>query len=112
MADRRDYYELLNVSRTASAEDIKRAYRNLARKYHPDVNKSHDAEVRFKEINEAYECLSDDGKRRAYDRFGHAGANGMTDPGFAGAGFGGLGDIFDIFFQTGGGRSAASGSMA
>lgn len=113
MPDKRDYYEVLGVSRTASAEEIKRAYRNLARKYHPDVNKQHGAEARFKEINEAYEVLSDDGKRRAYDRFGHDGMNGgMADAGPFGAGMGfggGLGDIFDAFFSAGGGRTAAAG---
>jgi len=115
MADKRDYYDVLGVSRTASTEEIKRAYRNLARRYHPDVNKDPDAEAKFKEINEAYEVLSDETKRRTYDRFGHAGINGTAaEPGmgFGGPGFGGLGDIFDIFFNTGGGRSAASGSMA
>jgi molecular chaperone DnaJ len=114
MADKRDYYEVLGISRTASSEEIKRAYRNLARKYHPDVNKQPGAETKFKEINEAYEVLSDDGKRRTYDRFGHEamGAGAGTGPGFGGAGMGGFGDIFDIFFGAGGGRSSASGSMA
>lgn len=112
MADKRDYYDVLGVSRTASAEEIKRAYRNLARKYHPDVNKQKDAEARFKEINEAYEVLSDEGKRKQYDRFGHNGPEaGMGSP-FAGAGFGGFGDIFDVFMGMGGGRAAASGSVA
>src|SRR5438067_292327 len=108
MADRRDYYELLNVSRTASAEDIKRAFRNLARKYHPDVNKSHDAEARFKEINEAYEVLSDPSKRRAYDTYGHDGP-AVGASGFGGAaGFGGINDLFDMFVNMGGGRTAAN----
>ncbi len=115
MPDKRDYYEVLGVSRSASAEEVKRAYRNLARKYHPDVNKQQGAEAKFKEINEAYEVLSDDGKRRTYDRFGHEGMNGgMADAGpFGGGGFGGgLGDIFDAFFSAGGGRSAAGGSTS
>jgi molecular chaperone DnaJ len=118
MEQKRDYYETLGVARTASAEEIKRAYRNQARKLHPDVNKAPDAEARFKEVTEAYEVLSDDTKRRTYDRFGHEGINGAAGFGAAsgfgaGAGFpGGVGDIFDIFFGTGGGRSAASGSMA
>ncbi len=114
MAEKRDCYELLGVSRSASGEEIKRAYRNLARKYHPDVNKQPGAETKFKDINEAYEILSDDGKRRAYDRFGHAGLNGGAAGAGAAAGFGGagLGDIFDIFFGGGGGRPAASGSTA
>ena len=105
---KRDYYEVLGVSRNASAEEIRKAYRKLARKYHPDVNKAPDAEEKFKEVKEAYEVLSDPQKRSNYDRFGHA------DPGEAagaGSGFGGFGgagadfsfgDIFDMFF--GGGR--------
>lgn len=102
----KDFYEVLGVNRTASADDIKRAYRALARKHHPDVsdNKA-EAEHRFKEINEAYEVLSDPQKRAQYDRFGSVGAgNGMGGfgdfgfgQGFTGAG-GGFGDIFDIFF--------------
>jgi molecular chaperone DnaJ len=104
MAEKRDYYEVLGVSRAATKEDIRRAYRKLARAHHPDVNKDHDAEDRFKEINEAYEVLGDEKSRAAYDRFGHAGVNG----GFEGAGasdpfgFGGgrspFGDIFETFF--------------
>jgi molecular chaperone DnaJ len=73
----RDYYEILGVPRTASAEDLKTAFRNLARQYHPDVNKEPDAEERFKEINEAYAVLSDPDKRAAYDRYGRAGLDGM-----------------------------------
>jgi molecular chaperone DnaJ len=71
----RDYYEVLGVARTASAEELKSAFRTLARKFHPDVNKEADAEEKFKEINEAYAVLSDADKRRAYDQFGHAGVN-------------------------------------
>ncbi len=107
---KRDYYEVLGVERGASEEEIKKAYRRLARKYHPDVNKDDpQAEEKFKEINEAHEVLSDPQKRAAYDRFGHAG----TDPNFgAGAGAGGFGDfsfegfgdIFDMFFGGGGRR--------
>ncbi len=102
MAEKRDYYEILGVSRTATEEELKKAYRRLARQYHPDVNKSADAEARFKEINEAYEVLHDSEKRAAYDRFGHAGVQGSagyTD--FSGFGFGGLGDIFEEFFGFG-----------
>src|SRR5579884_2956269 len=100
----KDFYEVLGVSRTASADEIKRAYRSLARKHHPDVadNKA-EAEHRFKEINEAYEVLSDPQKRAQYDRYGTVGNGGMGDfggfgqgQGFSGAG--GFGDIFDIFF--------------
>jgi molecular chaperone DnaJ len=100
----KDFYEVLGVTRTASADDIKRAYRTLARKHHPDVaeNKA-EAEHRFKEINEAYEVLSDPQKRAQYDRYGTVPNGGMGggfgDFGFAqGFGGGGFGDIFDIFF--------------
>ena len=98
MTDKRDYYEVLGVSRTATAEELKRSYRKLAREHHPDVNRNDGAEERFKEINEAYEVLSDPDRRAAYDRFGHA-ANGMGggDP----FGFGGgspFGDLFESFF--------------
>ncbi len=80
----RDYYEILGVPRSASKEDIRRAFRQLARQYHPDVSDAPDAEERFKEINEAYQVLSDDERRAAYDRFGHAGLNGMPGGGFTG----------------------------
>ena len=66
----RDYYEVLGVERNASADDLKSAFRSLARKFHPDINKEHDAEEKFKEINEAYAVLSDPEKRAAYDRYG------------------------------------------
>jgi molecular chaperone DnaJ len=107
MADKRDYYEVLGVNRGASADDIKKAYRRLARQYHPDVNRDDGAEDHFKEINEAYEVLSNDEQRAAYDRFGHAGVNGS---GFTGDpfGFGGrspFGDLFETFF---GGASAGT----
>jgi molecular chaperone DnaJ len=103
MAAKRDYYEILGVSRTATQEEIRRAYRRLARQYHPDVNKSPDAEEKFKEINEAYEVLSDPDKRAAYDRFGHAGVQaGVGHEPSAGGdpfGFGSLfTDLFDSFF--------------
>ena len=73
---KRDYYEVLGVAKNADETAIKGAYCRLARQYHPDVNKEHDAEERFKEINEAYEVLSDADRRAAYDRYGHAGAQG------------------------------------
>ncbi|TCN01554.1 molecular chaperone DnaJ [Paenibacillus sp. BK033] len=107
MADKRDYYEVLGVSKGASGDEIKKAYRQLARKYHPDVNKEADAETKFKEVKEAYDVLSDDGQRARYDQFGHVDPNqGMGGAGgFSGNGdFGGFGDIFDMFFGGGGGR--------
>lgn len=93
----RDYYEVLGVSQGADTGEIKTAFRRLARQYHPDVSQEADAEAKFKEINEAYEVLSDDEKRARYDRFGHAGVNGAG--GFSGGmgGFSGFEDIFDIF---------------
>jgi len=101
MAEKRDYYQVLEVPRDASSEDLRRAYRRLAKQHHPDVNKDDGAEERFKEINEAYAVLSDDQRRAAYDRFGHAGVQGMpTDFGI---------NPFEIFeeffgFGMGGGR--------
>ncbi|OQA46698.1 MAG: Chaperone protein DnaJ [Chloroflexi bacterium ADurb.Bin325] len=110
---KRDYYEVLGVGRDADENAIKSAYRRLARQHHPDVNKSDDAEERFKEINEAYEVLSDADKRAAYDRYGHAATQGGFGAGPGGAGFGGFpgfGDIFEEFFGgMGGMRSAARG---
>ncbi|KXZ40088.1 molecular chaperone DnaJ [Alkalithermobacter thermoalcaliphilus JW-YL-7 = DSM 7308] len=107
---KRDYYEVLGVSKNADEKEIKKAYRKLAMKYHPDKNPGDkEAEERFKEINEAYEVLSDSQKRANYDQFGHAGVNGaghgfggFSD--FAGSGFGGFEDIFsDVFSDIFGG---------
>lgn len=92
MATQRDYYDILGVSKQASAEEIKKAYRRLALAYHPDRNKAPDAEAKFKEVNQAYEVLSDSKKRQTYDQFGHAAFEGGAAPG----GFGGFGG-----FQTG-----------
>jgi len=108
---KRDYYEVLGVDRNASDADIKKAYRKLAKQYHPDLNPGDKtAEAKFKEINEAYEVLSDSQKRSRYDQFGHAGVdpNGFTGSGFGDFDFGGFGDIFETFFGGGFGRSARS----
>ena len=103
----KDYYEVLSVSRTATKAEIKQAFRRLAREYHPDVSKHEDAETRFKEINEAYEVLSDDEKRARYDRFGHAGVGGNGFGGTGASGFGGFEEIFEEFFNGFGGRGAS-----
>ncbi len=104
MATKRDYYEVLGIGRDATDEEIKRAFRKLAFKYHPDHNHGDGAEEKFKEINEAYEVLSALDKRAAYDRFGHSGGGGISARGSNGFDFG-FGDIFDAFF---GGATTAS----
>ncbi|MBD3229909.1 MAG: molecular chaperone DnaJ [Candidatus Lokiarchaeota archaeon] len=114
---KRDYYEILGISKNASTTEIKKAFRKLALKYHPDRNNSPDAEEKFKEVGEAYEVLSDPEKRQIYDRYGHAGLRGanftdFTNFGledilnslFGGGGFGGIGDIFSSFFGGSRGR--------
>src|SRR5438477_3306273 len=107
MVAERDFYDILGVERGASDAEIKRAYRRLAQQWHPDVNADPAAHERFKEINEAYQVLSDPQRRQAYDLFGRAGVAGAGEgfgAGFEG-GFGGFGDIFDAFF--GGGTGTA-----
>ena len=96
-AEKRDYYEVLGLAKGATDEEIKKAYRTLAKKYHPDLNKAPDAADKFKEIQEAYEVLSDPQKRANYDQFGFAGMDGAQFEGFSG-GFGGFEDIFSSFF--------------
>ncbi len=117
MAEKRDYYEVLGVSKGASGDEIKKAFRKMSKKYHPDLNPGDKAaEESFKEVNEAYQVLSDDEKRQRYDQFGHAGVDGNA--GFGGGGFGGfdmgdLGDIFGDIFGGGfggfGGRQSRNG---
>ena len=104
---KRDYYEVLGLPRTASDEEVRKAFRKLALEYHPDRNRSADATERFKEVNEAYQVLTDSEKRARYDRLGHAGVNVNGGAGFEGfTDFGGFGDIFEAFF--GGGARARS----
>ena len=121
MAQKRDYYEVLGVSKNATDEELKKAYRRLAKKYHPDANldNKEEAEKNFKEVNEAYEVLSDSQKRRMYDQFGHDGPAGFGggNPGggyysYSSSGFSGfedfdLGDIFSTIFGGGAGRSSS-----
>ena len=124
MSEKRDYYEVLGVSRDASPEEIKKSYRKLAVKFHPDKNPGdHTAEEKFKELGEAYEALSDPDKRAAYDRYGHAAfSGGMGGGGGGRGGFGGFHDPMDIFSQIfgggfedffggGGGRRKGSGKQ-
>lgn len=106
-----EYYDRLGVSKDASQDEIKKAYRKLSKKYHPDINKEPGAEEKYKEVQEAYETLGDEQKRANYDQFGAAGANGGFNgagggfDGFNGGGFGGFEDIFSSFFGGGGGAT-------
>jgi len=112
---KRDYYEALGIERGASAEEIKKAYRRLAKQYHPDFNKDdNETEKKFREIKEAYDVLSDPQKREQYDRFGHqagysGGAGGFEGFGGGGFGFGGIDDIFEQFFGGMSGRRRPRG---
>lgn len=120
MANKKDYYETLGIKKGASKDEIKSAYRTLAKKYHPDINKEPGAEAKFKEVQEAYDVLYDDNKRATYDQFGHAafeqGTNsgGFGGQGFSGAGFGDVNfdDIFGSFFGGGSTRRRSSRSSA
>jgi molecular chaperone DnaJ len=106
-ATKRDYYDVLGIQRSASEDEIKKAFRSKARQLHPDVNKAPDAEAQFKEVSEAYEVLIDTDKRAAYDRFGHAAVSGAGAGGFDPfQGFGSFSDIFETFFTA-----AAAGGM-
>lgn len=110
---KRDYYEVLGVDKSATAQELKKAYRRLAMKYHPDRNPGDEAaEASFKEVKEAYEILADDQKRAAYDRYGHAGVDQTAGAGFGGGGGASFSDIFgDVFGDIfGGGRGDAGGS--
>ena len=106
MSAKPDYYDVLGVERTAGPDEIRKAYRDLARRHHPDVSREPDATERFQQINQAYEVLRDEEKRANYDRFGHDGPGTQFGAGFDD--FGGIGDVFDAFF--GGGRRSRPGA--
>ncbi len=114
MAEKRDYYEVLGVSKSATEDDLKKAYRKVAKQYHPDLHPGDkEAEAKFKEANEAYAVLSDSQKRQQYDQFGHAAFDQTAGGGGFGGGFGGFGDfsdIFDSFFGGGFGGFGGGGS--
>lgn len=111
MTQQRDLYEVLGVARNASPEELKKAFRQQALKYHPDRNKEQDASERFKEVNAAYQVLSDPQRRTAYDKFGHAGVSDGAGRGFDDfQNFGGFGDIFDAFFGGSSRKGPARGN--
>ena len=111
MAEKRDYYEVLGVQKGASAEEVKKAFRKIAKQHHPDLNPDDkSSEAKFKEANEAYTVLCDDEKRSKYDQFGHAGVDGQGFGGFGGGGFGGGFDVNDIFENIFGGFGGSSNS--
>ena len=113
MATQRDYYEILELSKGASEAEIKKAYRKLAKKFHPDVSKEKDAADKFKEVQEAYDVLSDPQKKSSYDQFGHAGMDGANfGGGFSGFGASGFDDIFSSFFGGMGGSTARRNNTA
>ncbi|PKP54524.1 MAG: molecular chaperone DnaJ [Candidatus Altiarchaeales archaeon HGW-Altiarchaeales-3] len=120
MTTKKDYYDILGIERNASKSDIKKAYRKLAMKYHPDVSKEQNSEEKFKEISESYAVLSDENKRAQYDKFGHAGIDGRysQEDIFRNANFGGFEDLQDILrhygfnFDMGGGSSSGFGSFS
>ena len=113
MAEKKDYYEVLGVAKDASEADIKKAYRTLAKKYHPDMHPGDaEAEARFKEVNEAYSVLSDAEKRSKYDQFGHAAFDGMGGGGGGYSDFGGFGGFEDIFSSFFGGGGFGGGAQA
>src|SRR5260370_7773895 len=99
--NKRDYYEVLGISRNASDDELKKAFRRLAKQYHPDTNKEQGAEALFIEVNEAYEVLSDPQKRAAYDRYGHAGVGNGSGAGFNDfPGFTSITPLFETFFPA------------
>src|SRR5579883_2873353 len=109
-ANKRDYYEVLGIARTATDDEVKKSFRRLAKQYHPDTNKEQGAEARFIEINEAYEVLSDPQKRAAYDRYGHAGLGNGVGAGFGDfGGFSSINDLFETFFAGATGAQRRSG---